>query len=115
MHFRKWALPASASNRKEGQMDTTVSYKTAVCAEYEILLKECEAAQENFDERRKEIRRFHPSGKKVGDEVLRLQANYAKAYIVLRKHVRTCEICQFFAKNAGRIPEYEFGSRPDMS
>jgi hypothetical protein len=95
-------------------MNTTVSYKTAVCAQYEILLKECEAARQNFDEQRGEIRRFHPSGKKVGDELLRLQANYAKAYTALRKHLRSCEICQFFAKNSGRNPEHEFGSRPDM-
>ena len=95
-------------------MNTTVSYKTAVCAQYEILLKECEAARENFDEQREEIRTFQPRDKKFGDQLLRLQANYAKAYNALRKHVRSCEICQFFAKNSGRNSEYEFGSRPDV-
>jgi hypothetical protein len=95
-------------------MNTTVSYKTAVCAQYEILLKECEAARQNFDGRREEIRRFQPSGKKAGDELLRLQAEYGRAYAALRKHIRGCEICQFLAKNSRRNSEYEFGWRPDM-
>ena len=94
-------------------MNTTVSYKTAVCAEYEIMLKECEAARRNFNEHREDIRRLQPRGKKFADQLLRLQADYAKAYNALRKHVRSCEICQFFAKNSGRNSEYEFGARPD--
>jgi hypothetical protein len=38
------------------------------------------------------------SGKEVDDELLRLQAAYAKACATLRRHVRDCEVCQFFRK-----------------
>ena len=81
-------------------MNSTVTYKTAVCAQYEILLNECVAALEAWDERREQIVQSHLSGKEVGDEMLRLQADYAKAYTALRKHVSKCAICQFFLKNS---------------
>lgn len=80
-------------------MNNTVSYKTAVCADYEILLKECQAALEAYDGRRETIDQSHMSGKEVDDELLRLQAVYAKACATLRRHVRDCDVCQFFAKS----------------
>ena len=48
-------------------MNSTVTYKTAVCAQYEILLNECVAALEAWDERREQIVQSHLSGKEVGD------------------------------------------------
>jgi hypothetical protein len=48
------------------------------------------------------------SGKEVGDEMLRLQADYAKAYTVLRKHVSKCAICQFFLRKSTEESEYDW-------
>jgi hypothetical protein len=79
-------------------VNNTVSYKTAVCADYEILLKECQAALEACDD--------HMSGKEVDDELLRLQAAYAKAWATLRRHVRDCEVCQFFAKSSAHNSDH---------
>jgi len=79
-------------------VNNTISYKTAVCADYEILLKECQAVLEACDDRRETIDQSHISGKEVDDELLRLQAAYAKACATLRRHVRDCEVCQFFRK-----------------
>jgi len=89
-------------------MNSTVAIalETAVCAQYEILLKECEAALEAWDERREQIAESHLSGKEVGDDLLRQQADYAKAYTALRKHMSKCWICQFFLTNSIEESEY---------
>jgi|SRR5215470_14314770 len=76
--------------------------KGAVCAQYKILLNECEAALEVWDEWREQIAQTHFRGKQVGNELLRLQADYAKAYTTLRTHVRRCEICQSLLSNDAR-------------
>ena len=89
-------------------MNSTVAYKTPVCAQYETLLTECEAALEAWDERREQIAQSGLSGKEVGDEMLRLQADYAKAYTALRKHVSKCAICQFFVRNSTKEFEYDW-------
>lgn len=77
-------------------------YKTAVCSEYELLLKECQAALEIWEQRRNEVCESHSSGKQAGAELLRLQANFAKRYAVLRRHVDECDLCQFVSKVGGR-------------
>jgi len=87
-------------------MNSTVAYNTAVCTQYEILLKGCEAALEAWDERHEQIAQSGLSGKEIGDELLRLQADYARAYTILRKHVRQCEICQFFLGRSTEESEY---------
>jgi hypothetical protein len=89
-------------------MNSTVANKTAICAQYEILLEESEAALEAWDERREQIAPSHLSGKEVGDEMLSLQADYAKAYTALRKHVSKCAICQFFLRNSTEESEYDW-------
>ena len=80
----------------------------AVCSQYESLLEESEAALEAWDERREQIAQSHLSGKEVGDEMLSLQADYAKAYTALRKHVSKCAICQFFLRNSTEESEYDW-------
>ena len=81
-------------------MNNTVPYMTAVCMQYEILLKGCQAALEACDDRHEAIDQCHVVGKEVDDELLRLQAGYARACAVLRSHVCNCEVCQFFAKSS---------------
>jgi len=38
------------------------------------------------------------ASKKVGDELLRLQTDYAEAYSRLDKHKCNCEFCRFVSK-----------------
>ncbi len=87
-------------------MDNAVSFKAVVCPQYETLLKECQAVLDAWDDRREEIEQSHLSGKEFGDELLRLQADYARTYTVLRGHVRDCEICQFFIKSSAHSSKY---------
>ena len=77
------------------QMSEELSVKTAVCTYYERLLEKCQSACQIWNEQRAEIRESGQHGKKVDDELRRLQANYAKAYSVLRNHVHGCETCQW--------------------
>lgn len=65
-----------------------------VCCEYQKLLEASKRARDMWDARRAEICRLHFVGKETGDELLRLQADYARAYTLLRKHVHTCERCE---------------------
>ena len=81
-------------------MNNSIPYKTGVCGQYEILLKGCQAALEACDDRHEAIDQSNMVGKEVDDELLRLQAGYAKACAVLRRHICNCEVCQFFAKSS---------------
>jgi hypothetical protein len=83
-------------------MGTTDSFKPAVCNEYERLLFICEYALETWKSRRDEISNSGMQGKEVADELLRLQADYAKAYSRLERHRDNCEICRVISKIAGR-------------
>ena len=75
-------------------MDEQFCVDTAVCTEYQRLLDECQRALEIWNEHRAEVCQSHLSGKEAGDELLRLQAKYARAYTVLQRHAHTCSICQ---------------------
>jgi hypothetical protein len=79
-------------------MNNTIPFSTAVCAEYEMLLNECRAALEAWEDRRKEVSRPQLDGKEIGNELLRLQADFARAYTMLREHGSNCEICQLLQK-----------------
>jgi hypothetical protein len=79
-------------------MKNELSFKTAVCGAYERLLEKSHAKYEVWESRRKKVSQAHANTLESGDELLRLQADYAKAYNDLCTHVRTCKICQFFSK-----------------
>lgn len=83
-------------------MNPELCFNTAVCDDYEELLTKCESALEIFEERREEVCQARLSGKGVGDELLRLQADFAKAYSLLRRHADNCELCRFVSKIGGR-------------
>jgi hypothetical protein len=70
------------------------SITTMVCGEYQQLLEQSTHARDIWDLRRAEICRSRLVGKQSGEELLRLQANYARAYQRLRKHVDTCLRCR---------------------
>ena len=62
--------------------------KTAICNKYQTLLEECERALAIWNEHRAEISQSRLVGKEEGDELLRLQAKYARAYTVLQNHAQ---------------------------
>ena len=82
-------------------MKNELSFKTAVCSTYERLLKESQARYRTWESRRREVSELRSNVKEIGNELLRLQAGYAKAYNDLRRHLGTCEICKFFSKSDG--------------
>ncbi len=87
-------------------MNHELSFKTGVCSEYERLLHECQDALEAWRRRRDDVAEEQLSGKEIGYELQKLQANYAKAYSTLHRHDKECELCQFVSK----ISEREYHS-----
>jgi len=79
------------------EMSRQLSVETAVCTEHERLTEECQRALENWDEHRAEFCRTRPIRQEAGDELLRLQAKYARAHTVLQRHVHDCLLCQMVA------------------
>jgi hypothetical protein len=79
------------------KMNAELDVRTAVCTRYEKLLEECQAACHIWNQQRAEVGERGLQGKKVDDDLRRLQAKYAKAYSVLRNHVHDCETCQWVA------------------
>jgi hypothetical protein len=71
-----------------------------LCEEYQRLLEESASARRRWYERRSEICRVHLVGKETGNELLRLQANYARAYTLLEKHIHTCSLCRLVSRIA---------------
>jgi hypothetical protein len=69
--------------------------RTAVCTEYERLLKESHQALAEFNEHLAGVLTFDMGVKKWDDELRKRQAKYAKAYCNLQNHARNCELCTF--------------------
>jgi hypothetical protein len=82
-------------------MSKQLSVETIVCSEYQRLLEEAQSALEVWNEHRGEICRSLVVGKEAGDELLRLQAKFARAYTVLRNHAHGCLRCQLVSRIAG--------------
>jgi len=86
-------------------MSAEFSFKTAVCTEYESLLIACQKALETWRKRREEITRLRSSKREATDELLRVQADYAKAYSRLEEHQAKCELCRFVSEIGNRNSE----------
>lgn len=80
---------------------STESFRTAVCTNYEKLLLAYQMALETWRKRREEVATRESMIKDETNELLRLQAAYAKGYSRLKKHQDTCEICRFVS-NVGK-------------
>jgi hypothetical protein len=74
-------------------MNEKHSFADTFCADYERLLDECQQALFAWSERSERVRHSRLTGESIGRELLRLQAPFAKCYMVLQKHTRTCERC----------------------
>ncbi len=81
-------------------------FPTAICSDYETLLKESQQALVNWRERSEEVSRFDLQGQKIGDELQKLQADYATAYHRLEQHGKTCILCQFTIGVAETAPPH---------
>lgn len=90
-------------------MNSEVTVQSTFCNEYDTLLHECENAQQSWSEWRQEMNSLsakHRLNKEGSDELLRLQAKFAKAYTRLERHHRECELCQFAARMAEERGEH---------
>ncbi|HKM66928.1 MAG TPA: hypothetical protein VJX70_07165 [Candidatus Acidoferrum sp.] len=76
-------------------MNNELEFRTAICSDYESLLKESQQALVTWRERSEEVSRFGLHGKQIGAELQKLQAEYARAYSRLEQHAKHCLICQF--------------------
>src|SRR5260370_989481 len=75
-------------------MSTQLSATTTVCSEYQRLFEESQRALEIWNEVRAEVCQSRLNGKAAGDELLRLQAKYARAYTLEQRHAHNCSNCQ---------------------
>jgi hypothetical protein len=75
-------------------MNKQLPAETIVCSEYQRLLDACVSAREIWKKHRAKIYRYRLVGKETGDELLRLQANYARAYYELQHHEKQCLRCR---------------------
>ena len=87
-------------------MSETVFEMAWTCETHEGLLEECKAARDEWNKRRAEISKLGLRGKKIDDELMRLQAKFAKSYTMVRNHLRDCECCQS-ARGAHDVDRYE--------
>jgi hypothetical protein len=99
--------------RREKSMSIQLSVKTMVCSGYQRLLEECQSALEIWNEQRAAIGQARLSGKEAGNELLRLQAKYARAYTVLQNHAKNCLRCQSVSGIKGYESENDSGALSD--
>ncbi len=83
-------------------MNTQFSVETTVCIEHQRLLAECQWALEIWNQLRAEVCQSPSKAKEAGDELVRLQAKYARAYTVLQRHTHNCSLCQLVSSMEGR-------------
>jgi hypothetical protein len=91
-------------------MSATVFEMTSTCETHQGLLDECNAAQSEWNTRRREISKLGLRGKKIDNELMRLQAKFAKSYAMVRNHLRGCECCQS-ARGTYDIARYQDAGR----
>jgi len=96
-------------------MNRPLSIKTAACSEYQRLLEESQSALEVWNGRRVEVRQSRLNKKEEGDELLRLQAKFARAYAVLQRHSQGCLLCQLVARIGGRDSENRADTHSDST
>jgi hypothetical protein len=83
-------------------MSKQLSVNASICSENQRLHEESQRALEIWNEHRAEFCQFRFIGREAGDELLRLQAKYARAYTVLQDHERHCSLCQLGSRIEGR-------------
>jgi hypothetical protein len=77
--------------------------KTGICEKYQTQLEECERALAVWNKHRAGVVQSRLAGKESGDELLRLQAKYARAYTLLQNHAHLCSFCQLVKRLEERV------------
>jgi hypothetical protein len=75
----------------------------------------CISALEIWNGHRAEIGQPRLIGKEAGDELLPLQANFARAYAVLQHHTQDCRLCQLVSRIEGRDSENQSDAFSDST
>ena len=70
------------------------------CRDYRKSLEESAAAREAWSKLREQICWAQSVPKETVDELLRLQAKYARAYTRLQQHINNCERCRLVSRVA---------------
>jgi hypothetical protein len=91
--------------RREKSMSKQLSVNTSICSEHPGLLEESQGALKIWNEYRPEFCQFRFIRREAGDELLRLQAKYARAYTLLSNHEYNCSLCQLVSRIEGRDSE----------
>ena len=86
-------------------MNNQFSVEAAGCREHQLLLGEYQRALEIWNQQRAEFCQFRFVQREAGDELLRLQAKYARAYTVLQNHERNCSLCRLASRMEARDSE----------
>ena len=86
-------------------MSKQLSVNTMVCSEYQKLLEGSQRSLEIWNERRAEVLHSRLITMEDGDELVGLQAKFARAYIVLQNHVHNCMLCQSVTRIEARDSE----------
>src|SRR5260221_2242212 len=84
-------------------MEGELFYKTAFCSNYERLLCVCVQSLNAWRNLREEIANSDLRSKEAGDDLMRLQADYARAYSRLEKHKTTANSATSSRKSAGAM------------
>ncbi|HUL34795.1 MAG TPA: hypothetical protein VL128_12990 [Candidatus Eisenbacteria bacterium] len=90
---------------------------TAACSDYEDLLRICKSALLAWSVRREEIVRFGQRARSATDALQKLQADYARAYSRLERHVKSCTVCRFTNQvgGASKSGAISISTRKEMS
>jgi hypothetical protein len=83
-------------------MSKQLSVNIMVCSEYQKLLEGSQRALEIWNERRAEVLHSRLITMEAGDELVGLQAKFARAYTILQKHAHNCMFCLSVARIEGR-------------
>lgn len=94
-------------------MNKQLSINTTICSEYQALLEESQRALETWNDLRAEVYNSRVVGKEAGDELLRLQAKFARAYAMLQHHAHHCLLCKLMAHIEGNDSENRSDTRYD--
>jgi len=86
-------------------MSKQLSVNKMVCSEYQKLFEGSQRSLEIWNERRAEVLHSRLITMEAGDELVGLQAKFARAYTVLQNHVHNCKLCQSVARIEGRDSE----------
>jgi hypothetical protein len=85
-------------------MGTKFAFKTSVCMEYEGLLLISKTALDNFKKEREELNEYGCGQNKneAMKTLIRLRADYQRAYSRLIHHFDVCGLCQHVSKISER-------------